>query len=336
MGLREWIIALAVLVMLGVVADAIRRMLRQRRLARPKIIRKPLRAGQTRGDRSRDRVVVSAEPEWSDAEPLFSEPQWVAPTTAADSEPVPPPPSPSPLEAPETDGQRIPMLLDAVVPEPAVATPPPRTDQFALNLPEAPDAEPTEWPQWDEPLVIDNAVSAQPESDLPDTASDWDDARASATDAKDSALSDQMLAEPEEVLVMTVLSGAEEPFDGPSLLQLMLACGLRYGQMHIFHASDAQGALQYSVANAYKPGTFDLEALDDLSTRGVTFFLQLPCQAEPLEALSAMQHSAKLLAETLGGTLLDDQRNIMTAQTLAHYHERVREFQRAQHLRRSD
>lgn len=349
MGLREWIIVIAAVVMLGIIVDAIRRVLRQRR-SHPKPLRGRLRAGQTRGDRSRDRVVFT-EP---DDAPLFAEPMQSdleaqsesARTTQARARTQPEPaasfapkhsaakPAAPDFSAPE--GQRIPMLLDAVQPEPETPEPQQSVDQFALNLPEVTDS--PEWPQWDEPLIIDtasapesapdhgSAQAAQPAAS--DADSGWEASAEKSHDPQDSALSDQLLAEPEEVLVMTVLANADEPFDGPSLLQLMLACGLRYGQMQIFHASDAQGALQYSVANAFKPGTFDLEALDQFNTRGVTFFLQLPCQAEPLEALSAMQQSAKLLVDTLGGVLLDDERNVMTAQTLAHYHERVRAFQR--------
>ncbi len=323
MGLREWIIAIAVLVMLGIVSDALRRIWQQRRARTHQVrARGRLNAGQTRGDRSRDRVLLS-DPVIADAE------DHIEPIHAAPPEPAPQPEPEVAQPAPDFDpqeGQRIPMLLDAVQPEPQSEEPPPKTDQFALHLPEAPDAPEAPWPQWEEPLVIAEPEATEvAQSESPDEPA--------LRNPQDAALSDQLLAEPEEVLVMTVLAAAEESFDGPSLLQLMLACGLRFGHMNIFHASDAHGALQYSVANAFKPGTFDLDALDQLTTRGVTFFLQLPCQAEPLEALSAMQQSAKLLAESLGGTLLDDQRNIMTAQTLAHYHERVREFLRTQRMR---
>ena len=337
MGLREWIILIAILIMAGIVFDAIRRLVRQRQSRGGSLRRRlSLRAGQMRGDRTRDRLPTPPTASQS-APPTHTEPE--------------PPAAP---DLAEHEGQRIPMLLDAVPPQTEEPEPTPRTDQFALNLPESAMGDTPLWPQWDEPLVIDGAPTPQPEitpveSPLTDGAADaqgaepsleepsWDEPSwdEPTPDAQDAALSDQLLAEPEEVLVMTVLASAEHAFDGPSLLQLMLACGLRFGQMNIFHASDAQGALQYSVANAVKPGTFDLDALDAFTTRGVTFFLQLPCQAEPLEALSAMQHSATLLADTLGGSLLDDQRNLMTAQTLAHYHERVRAFQRAQLLPRS-
>jgi len=330
MGLREWIIAMGVVMILAIAADAIRRLRRQRQNSLgSQRQRGRLNAGQTRGDRSRERLQVAVKPAPAEA----SKPSQTASTEAA----------PAP-EFHKSDGQRIPMLLDAVTPEPKVTEPTPRSDQFVLNLPESPDTEDTLWPQWDEPLVIGGGDAPTASSQAEPSAAgvnsadagveapalpSWEDPAVEVRNPQDAALSDQLLAEPEEVLVMTVLAGAEESFDGPSLLQLMLACGLRFGHMNIFHASDAHGALQYSVANAFKPGTFDLDALDQLSTRGVTFFLQLPCQAEPLEALSAMQHSATLLAETLGGTLLDDQRHIMSAQTLTHYHERVREFQRA-------
>lgn len=338
MGLREWIIGIAAVVMLAVVVDAFRRIMRQRRgRDRLSASRRRFSAGQIRGDNTLYQSPV--EPAGPTAQPL--------PLAAAilDDElpeaeefrPV--------LDLAEADGLRIPMLLDAVQPEPnpTQPDPSPRSDQYALNLPEAASTEPLQWPQWDQPLIIDGVDGTHDRQELepapspdadPHAELSWDEPTETLHTPQDAALSDQLLAEPEEVLVLTVLASIEEPFDGPSLLQLMLACGLRFGNMNIFHASDAHGALQYSVANAFKPGTFALDAIAQLTTRGVTFFLQLPCQAEPLEALSAMQHSATLLADTLGGTLLDDQRNIMTLQTMAQYHERVRAFQRAQLLQR--
>ncbi|MFY0664073.1 MAG: cell division protein ZipA [Natronospirillum sp.] len=145
---------------------------------------------------------------------------------------------------------------------------------------------------------------------------------------------EQMLAEPEAVIVITVLARDDYEFSGAALLEILLACGMRFGNMNIFHATDEQGLLQYSAANAFNPGTFDIDNVEHFATRGVTFFLQLPCQAKPLEAFDAMYHTAHTLGEHLRGDLLDDSRSMMTAQTLEHYRERIRDFQRTQLVKR--
>ncbi|MCH8551383.1 MAG: cell division protein ZipA [Natronospirillum sp.] len=151
----------------------------------------------------------------------------------------------------------------------------------------------------------------------------------------DDEASGQLLAEPEEVLVITVLAQPDDEFDGTSLLQIMLACGMRFGRMNIFHSTDDEGRLQFSAANAFNPGTFDLDNVEHFATRGVTFFLQLPSQSDPMEAFDAMYQTATVLATNLHGDIHDDNRSVMTAQTLTHYRERIRDFQRSQLVRRA-
>ncbi|TGG95373.1 cell division protein ZipA [Natronospirillum operosum] len=172
---------------------------------------------------------------------------------------------------------------------------------------------------WDEPDEIDDPVLAAAE----------------ARQMNDTEASEQLLAEPEAVLVMTVMAAEDDEFDGTSLLQIMLACGMRFGRMNIFHATDDEGRLQYSAANAFNPGTFDLDDIEHFATRGITFFLQLPCQSDPMEAFDAMYQTATVVATNLRGDLHDDNRSVMTAQTLTHYRERIRDFQRSQLVKRA-
>lgn len=45
----------------------------------------------------------------------------------------------------------------------------------------------------------------------------------------------ETLAHSEEIIVISVLARTEAGFDGADLLNLMLACGLRFSEMGIFH-----------------------------------------------------------------------------------------------------
>lgn len=151
----------------------------------------------------------------------------------------------------------------------------------------------------------------------------------------DEEAGEQLLAEPEAVLVVTVLAHEGVTFEGANLLSILLACGMRFGRMNIFHATDDQGRLQYSAANAFNPGTFDLDNVEHFETRGVTFFLQLPCQGSPMAAFDTMVETANTLATHLDGEVYDESRSVMTAQTLSHYRERIRDHQRAQLVKRA-
>ncbi len=135
----------------------------------------------------------------------------------------------------------------------------------------------------------------------------------------------------EEVLVINVVAREGEGFNGPALLQSILESGLRFGEMDIFHRHESMagnGEVLFSMANGVKPGTFDLDDIDHFSTRAVSFFLGLPGPRHPKQAFDVMVAAARKLAHELNGELKDDQRSVMTAQTIEHYRQRIVEFER--------
>ena len=142
---------------------------------------------------------------------------------------------------------------------------------------------------------------------------------------------DKDLPPVEEVLVISVISRDEGGFKGPALLQNILESGLRFGEMDIFHRHESMagnGEVLFSMANAVKPGIFDLDDIDHFSTRAVSFFLGLPGPRHPKQAFDVMVAAARKLAHELNGELKDDQRSVMTAQTIEHYRQRIVEFER--------
>jgi cell division protein ZipA len=140
----------------------------------------------------------------------------------------------------------------------------------------------------------------------------------------------------QEVLVVNVKATQHNLFHGSDLLQQVLDNGLRYGAMEVFHRhadEDGEGPIIFSMANMLKPGTFDLKTIDSFSTAGVTFFLTLPVfDDKNMAAFDLMIATAKNLAENLDGELNDENRSIMTGQTVEHYRERIRDFSRRQQL----
>jgi len=137
----------------------------------------------------------------------------------------------------------------------------------------------------------------------------------------------------EEVLVIHVVARELPGFKGPALLQSILESGLRFGDKDIFHRHESMagnGDVLFSMANAVKPGTFDLDDIDHFTTRAVSFFLLLPGPRHPKQAFEYMVSAARKLAQELDGELRDDQRSVMTAQTIEHYRQRIFEFERRQ------
>jgi len=139
----------------------------------------------------------------------------------------------------------------------------------------------------------------------------------------------------EEVLVINVIARDAEGFKGPALLQNILESGLRFGEMDIFHRHESMagnGEVLFSMANGVKPGTFDLDDFELFYTPAVSFFLGLPGPRHPKQAFDVMIAAARKLAHELNGELKDDQRSVMTAQTIEHYRQRIVEFERKKQL----
>ena len=149
----------------------------------------------------------------------------------------------------------------------------------------------------------------------------------SAVEAKES----QPQQAAEEVLVISVISRDPAGFKGPALLQNILESGLRFGETDIFHRHESMagnGEVLFSMANAVKPGVFDLDDIDLFSTPAVSFFLGLPGPRHPKQAFDVMVAAARKLSQELNGELKDDQRSVLTAQTIEHYRQRIVEFER--------
>ncbi|MFJ7885017.1 cell division protein ZipA [Pseudomonas sp. NPDC096917] len=147
-----------------------------------------------------------------------------------------------------------------------------------------------------------------------------------------SAVESKEPAQPaEEVLVISVICRDPAGFKGPALLQNILESGLRFGEMDIFHRHESMagnGEVLFSMANAVKPGVFDLDDIDLFSTPAVSFFLGLPGPRHPKQAFDVMVAAARKLSQELNGELKDDQRSVLTAQTIEHYRQRIVEFER--------
>ncbi|WP_104204620.1 cell division protein ZipA [Billgrantia saliphila] len=146
------------------------------------------------------------------------------------------------------------------------------------------------------------------------------------------------LSQADEIIVISVLSRDEEGFSGEALLELMLACGLRYssdmGIFHRFETEDPESELQFSMVNVLKPGTFPIEAMDEFRTPGITLLMPLPGALDTAAAFEAMVETAMVIVRNLGGELKDENHSVMTAQTVEFARQRVQEFERRNRLNR--
>jgi len=147
---------------------------------------------------------------------------------------------------------------------------------------------------------------------------------------------DEPKIEIEEVIVINVYALKDRPFIGMELLQLVLNCGMRYGEMDIFHRHEDgfdRGKTQFSMANAVEPGTFDLDVMGDTMSSGVSFFMGLPGPKNSMKAFDFMLEAAQSMVNNLGGELRDERRSLMSEQTIEHCRQRIRDFERRRLMR---
>lgn len=135
----------------------------------------------------------------------------------------------------------------------------------------------------------------------------------------------------ERIVSLFVVARDGHPFNGADLIVAAEKAGLEYGDMGIYHRLvDGRRELGsiFSVANMLKPGSFDLTRLDALRTPGLSFFMALPGPVTALDAWDAMLPTAQRMAELLDGQVLDEERNALGRQRIAHIRDELRGWDR--------
>lgn len=133
-----------------------------------------------------------------------------------------------------------------------------------------------------------------------------------------------------ELVISLHVMARDKAFDGTRLLELLLQYGLRFGEMNIFHRHEfptGHGVVLFSLAQAMEPGTFNLDTLERETVPGVSLFLSLPGY-KSLTAYDLMVDTARRLATELGGDLLDQHSQAVTAGQLDTWRDQVTAFER--------
>jgi cell division protein ZipA len=135
--------------------------------------------------------------------------------------------------------------------------------------------------------------------------------------------------EPLEVIVLNVHCATSAPFVGTMLFDSMKQNGLLYGEMDIFHRHadlSGTGKVLFSVANMMQPGTLKHNDPNEFTTKGISFFMTLPCYGDSEQNFKMMLRTAQQIADDMGGNVLDEKRNLMTPDRLAKYRLQIKEF----------
>ena len=137
----------------------------------------------------------------------------------------------------------------------------------------------------------------------------------------------------ERIVTLFVAARAGDLIHGPDLVVAAEKAGLAFGDMGIFHrlvSGKPDAGPIFSMANMIKPGSFDMRHIDEVHTPGVSFFMALPGPLSALDAWDAMLPTAQRLAELLDANVLDEERNALGRQRVAHLRDELRAWDRKQ------
>jgi len=141
---------------------------------------------------------------------------------------------------------------------------------------------------------------------------------------------DDELEQAEEVIIINVMANPGTMIEGKKLLAILLKNGMRLGEMSIFHRhadSSGKGPVMFSMANMLKPGTFSMSEMDEFETLGVSFFMQLPNKLGNMACFEQMLKTAEALKNEMDVLLKDENRSVLTRQTIEHSRQRIRDFE---------
>ncbi|UAA40514.1 cell division protein ZipA [Paraneptunicella aestuarii] len=164
---------------------------------------------------------------------------------------------------------------------------------------------------------------------------DFDDQQ---VDVDESASAESAEPMQQEVLVLNVKVPEGKEISGASLLPALLTLGFKFGDQDVFHrhaASNGKGPKLFSLANMFKPGTFNLDEMETFKTQGVSLFMILPIEGDPQQVFNMMHNAARKLADEFGAQILDGRRSLLTKQSLRQYVEKIREFERKRMIHRA-
>jgi cell division protein ZipA len=127
-----------------------------------------------------------------------------------------------------------------------------------------------------------------------------------------------------------VVPATESFFTGRALEMATRHAGLELGAMNIFHMKNEVapgGRHLFSLANLDESSTFDPTAWDSFETSGLNLFMGVPCAFQPGVAFDRMVATARAIADTLGGSLQDQNRRPLSDKGIAVIHHQIEEIE---------
>ncbi|MCC8620029.1 cell division protein ZipA [Xanthomonas vesicatoria] len=135
----------------------------------------------------------------------------------------------------------------------------------------------------------------------------------------------------DKIVSLFVAAKAGQVLRGEDVVVAAEKTGLVFGHMNVFHrlveGHPERGPI-FSMASILKPGSFDMGNIREMQTPAIAFFLTLPAPMTALDAWEKMLPTVQRMAELLDGVVLDDSRNALGRQRVAHIRDELRAYDR--------
>ena len=135
----------------------------------------------------------------------------------------------------------------------------------------------------------------------------------------------------DKIVSLFVAAKAGQVLCGEDVVVAAEKTGLVFGHMNVFHrlveGHPERGPI-FSMASILKPGSFDMANIREMQTPAIAFFLTLPAPMTALDAWEKMLPTVQRMAELLDGVVLDDSRNALGRQRVAHIRDELRAYDR--------
>ena len=145
---------------------------------------------------------------------------------------------------------------------------------------------------------VEEPLAEQPEVESSDTSSDTSSHQKSSSNV--------------DIIVLYILAKPSEVLSGEKINSVAQANGFVFGSMNIYHRLDGDGQTIFSLANMMEPGNFDPDLIHEMTTSGLTVFMQLSNLTQPADDFDEMLRSAYHMSEMLGASLCNQNRQPFT------------------------
>ncbi len=137
---------------------------------------------------------------------------------------------------------------------------------------------------------------------------------------QDAAKSQPKTALP-ALIEFSLVARADEGFNGEDLFEAFEHVGLEYGSVKVFERIDKNRLVDFAVASMIDPGTFPDTHLDEFYCPGIVFYMQPREVDKPLAVFDDFIETIDALAMELDGVVWDNQRQPLTAETIAQFRQ---------------